>query len=132
MPFRGLEAIKKCKRVFLEAYTSILMVGNTELEDLYGKKVEIADREMVESQADTILHDAAADDVAFCVVGDPFGATTHSDLVLRAHKLGIKVNIIHNASIMNAIAACGLQLYRFGQVHSVTLDEQFTNFRTLV
>ena len=28
-------------------------------------------------------------DVAFLVVGDPFGATTHSDLVLRAKELGI-------------------------------------------
>jgi len=130
--FRGLEAIKKCKRVFLEAYTSILLVGTTELEELYGKKVEIADREMVESQADTILHDASEDDVAFCVVGDPFGATTHSDLVLRAHKLCIKVNIIHNASIMNAIAACGLQLYRFGQVLSFTPDQPSTSFRLLV
>ena len=27
--------------------------------------------------------------VAFLVVGDPFGATTHSDLVLRAKELGI-------------------------------------------
>lgn len=119
MPYRGLEAIKRCKRVFLEAYTSILLVGTAELETLYGKKVETADREMVESQADVILEDATDDDVAFCVVGDPFGATTHSDLVLRAHKQGIKVSIIHNASIMNAIAACGLQLYRFGQVCSL-------------
>lgn len=102
--------------MFLEAYTSILLVGASELEALYGKQVEVADREMVESQSDTILKDALADDVAFCVVGDPFGATTHSDLVLRAHREGIKVTVIHNASIMNAIAACGLQLYRFGQV----------------
>eukprot|EP00892_Ulva_mutabilis_P001251 jgi/Ulvmu1/11126/UM071_0009.1 len=116
---RGLDAIRKCKRVFLEAYTSILLVGTSELEELYGKEVEVADREMVESQSGRILQDARTEDVAFCVVGDPFGATTHSDLVLRAHQEGIKVSVIHNASIMNAIAACGLQLYRFGQTISV-------------
>jgi diphthine synthase len=29
------------------------------------------------------------------------------------------VHVIHNASIMNAVAACGLQLYRFGQAVSL-------------
>jgi hypothetical protein len=33
--------------------------------------------------------------------------------------MGIKVQIIHNASIMNACAACGLQLYAFGQTISI-------------
>ena len=43
-------------------------------------------------------------------------ATTHTDLQLRARTLGITVTVIHNASIMNAVGACGLQLYRFGEV----------------
>lgn len=51
---------------------------------------------------------------SLCVVHAPLGrATTHSDLVLRAHNLGVKVEVVHNASIMNAIGACGLQLYRY-------------------
>ena len=44
------------------------------------------------------------------VVGDPFGATTHTDLVLRAKEAGVKYQVIHNASIMNAIGCCGLQV----------------------
>jgi diphthamide biosynthesis methyltransferase len=51
-------------------------------------------------------------------------ATTHTDLELRARDLGIPVKIIHNASIMNAVGVCGLQLYRFGEVglpHTRTL-----------
>lgn len=44
------------------------------------------------------------------VVGDPFGATTHTDLVLRAKEAGIQYRVIHNASIMNAIGCCGLQV----------------------
>jgi diphthine methyl ester synthase len=74
---------------------------------------------MVESGSDDILNFAKDSDVAFLVVGDPFGATTHSDLRLRAHRMGIVVEVIHNASIMNAVACCGLQLYRFGQAVSV-------------
>ena len=44
------------------------------------------------------------------VVGDPFGATTHTDLVLRAKEAGVKYQVIRNASIMNAIGCCGLQV----------------------
>lgn len=46
-------------------------------------------------------------------------ATTHTDLVLRARKEGIQVQVIHNASIMNAIGKCGLQLYKFGETVSL-------------
>lgn len=53
------------------------------------------------------------------MVGDPFGATTHSDLVLRAKEQKIPTQSIHNASIMNAIGCCGLQLYNFGETVSI-------------
>lgn len=116
---KGLEAIKSCSRVYLEAYTSILMVDKSKLETFYGKEVTIADREMVESEADVMLKNADTENVAFLVVGDPYGATTHSDLVLRAHEIGIETKVIHNASIMNAIGCCGLQLYNYGQTVSI-------------
>lgn len=117
---RGLETIRKCKRVYLEAYTSILMAADQlSLEKFYGKDIILADRELVETGADQILAGADEDDIAFLVVGDVFGATTHTDLVLRAVELGIKYELIHNASVMNAVGACGLQLYQFGQTVSL-------------
>jgi len=48
-----------------------------------------------------------------------FRATTHTDIILRARALKITVRVIHNASIMNAVGACGLQLYSFGQTVSL-------------
>lgn len=42
-------------------------------EKLYGKPVTLADRETVEEKADAILEEAQESDVAFLVVGDPFG-----------------------------------------------------------
>ncbi|KAJ2849612.1 diphthine synthase [Coemansia brasiliensis] len=116
---KGLEAVKACERVYLEAYTSILMVDKQRLEAFYGKPVLVAHRETVESDSDEILRDADRVDVAFLVVGDPYGATTHTDLVLRARQRGISVKTIHNASIMNAVGATGLQLYNFGQTVSI-------------
>jgi len=74
---------------------------------------------MVESNSEEILRDAATEDVAFLVVGDPFGATTHTDLVLRARELGIAVSTVPNASILSGIGATGLQLYNFGQTVSM-------------
>jgi len=116
---RGLEAIKRSARVYLESYTSILMVRKEKLEAFYQKPLIIADRDLVETDSDAILKDAAQVDISLLVVGDPFGATTHTDILLRARELKIPVNVIHNASIMNAIGACGLQLYNFGQTVSL-------------
>ena len=111
---KGLEAIKSSSKVYLEHYTSLLGVDPDRLSNFYGKQVILADREMVESEADRLLENANNDDVSFLVVGDPFGATTHSDIVLRARQKDIKVKVIHNASIMNAIGCIGLALYSYG------------------
>ncbi|MCJ1295650.1 diphthine synthase [Xylographa carneopallida] len=116
---KGLTIVKKAARVYLEAYTSILLVSKETVEAYYGRSVIIADREMVESSSDQILAEADTSDVAFLVVGDPFGATTHTDLVLRARELKIPVRNIPNASIMSAIGSTGLQLYNFGQTVSM-------------
>ncbi|XP_068727515.1 diphthine methyl ester synthase-like [Montipora capricornis] len=118
---KGLEIIKNADYVFLEAYTSILCVEQQVLEEFYGRQIQLADRETVEQNSDVILEHAKDKDVAFLVVGDPFGATTHSDLVLRAHQLNIRYQVIHNASIMNAVGCCGLQLYNFGETVSIVL-----------
>eukprot|EP01063_Lacrimia_lanifica_P003836 TRINITY_DN12111_c0_g1_i1.p1 TRINITY_DN12111_c0_g1~~TRINITY_DN12111_c0_g1_i1.p1 ORF type:complete len:291 (+),score=129.79 TRINITY_DN12111_c0_g1_i1:261-1133(+) len=118
---KGLETVRQCDKVYLEAYTSILLshqVGDaSQLSEFYGKEVIVADREAVESG--DILDGAKELKVALLVVGDPFGATTHSDLVVRCKEQGIECNVIHNATIMSAIGACGLQLYRYGQAVSI-------------
>lgn len=40
---------------------------------MYGKPLKVADREMVEEKTDDMLLEAREFDVAFLVVGDPFG-----------------------------------------------------------
>ena len=116
---KGLKAIQSSERVYLEAYTSVLGVNKDDLENFYKKTIIIADREMVEQNSDEIIRNAETINVSFLVVGDPFGATTHSDLVLRAIEKGISYKIIHNASIMNSVGCCGLQLYNFGETVSI-------------
>ena len=123
---RGLEAIKSCEKVFLEHYTSILRVNKDRLEEFYGKEIVMADRNMVESEAEQIFEPAKQGNVAMLVVGDPVCATTHTDMVLRAQEFGAKVELIHNASAMGAAGCCGLQLYNFGQTVSIPyFDDQW-------
>lgn len=119
---KGLKAIKSSDYVYLEHYTSILKEDpnyKNELEKFYEKEIILADRNMVEQNSDDIIENARDKTVSFLVVGDPFGATTHSDLVLRAIQKGIKYTIIHNVSIMNAVGCSGLQLYSFGETISI-------------
>ena len=121
---KGLEVIKISEKVFLEGYTSILNIDLAKLEQFYQKKVTLCFRETVEIEMDEILAEIASESnigktFSFLVVGDPFCATTHSDLQLRAIKLGIQVKAIHNASIINAVGVCGMQLYSFGPIVSI-------------
>jgi diphthine synthase len=116
---KGLEAVKDADVVYLEHYTSVLISDVSELESFYGKKIVLATRTMVEGDDNCILTDAETKKVAFLVVGDAFGATTHSDLFLRAKQKNVDVNVIHNSSILTAIGVCGLQLYQFGKTTSM-------------
>ncbi|KAG2540687.1 hypothetical protein PVAP13_9NG303256 [Panicum virgatum] len=118
---RGLDAVRRCARIYMEARTALLTLGVdgdtssrlTKLENLYGNAVTIAGREIVEGESgDQILCEATGADIAFLVVGHPFGSdepsckATHTDLVVEAKKLGIEVKVIDSASVLNAVGAC--------------------------
>lgn len=121
---RGLEAVKLCDTVYLEHYTSILGIDKDKLETLYDRDVILASRDFVEKEADEKLIKAAKEkDVALLVVGDVFGATTHTDLMIRAKNAGVKVEVIFNASIMNAMGIVGLELYKFGKTTSIVFPD---------
>lgn len=117
---KGLELAKKADKVYLESYTSVLNCSIKDLEKTIGKKIELANREVVEKKAEaTILQSARDADCALLVIGDPLVATTHIDLIERARKENIPVKVVHNASIISAIGATGLQVYKFGKTTSI-------------
>uniref|UniRef100_A0A674DXP3 Diphthamide biosynthesis 5 n=1 Tax=Salmo trutta TaxID=8032 RepID=A0A674DXP3_SALTR len=89
-----------------------ITVKGLEIED-YGRKLILADRDMVEQKADELLKESEVSDVEYLVVGDPF-----VDMVLREVNAGIQCRVIHNAST-NAVECCGLQLYNFGETVSI-------------
>jgi len=122
---KGLEAVRQCDFVYLENYTSKLQCSFEKLDKLYGKKIILADRDVVEKEAeDTILKHAKSKKVAFLVIGDVFGATTHADLMIRAKEKKIKYEIINNTSVLNAVGVVGLELYKYGKVTSIPFDNE--------
>jgi len=121
---RGLECVKSCSKLYLEYYTSVLGIDNKKLEEFYGVPITVADRNMVESEAEQIYLAAKDTNIGFLVVGDPLCATTHVDLILRAKALDIKVEVVHNTSVMGAVASCGLPLYQYGYTVSIPFFEE--------
>jgi len=129
---RGLNYIKTCGVLFLEAYTSILSnsISAPQLKEFYSTQgyngeIKVADRNLVESEADQITSPCLkGDNVGLLIVGDPVCATTHTDIMIRAREQGIEVVVVHNASVMGAVGSCGLQLYNYGQTVSIPFFEE--------
>ena len=113
----ALEIIPRCKRVYLENYTVDFPYTEQQLVDEIGKKVVPADRTKVESME--MVDEAKKMDIALLIYGSPLTATTHITLIHEAIASGVKYRVIQNASIFDAIAETGLQLYKFGKTTSM-------------
>jgi len=113
----GLAMAKKCKKVYLENYTVDFPYTKHQLEEVIGKKIIDADRKFVEDLK--IIDEAAKLDVGLLVYGSPLTATTHITLLQEAKASGIRTKIIYSASVFDAVAETGLQLYKFGKIASM-------------
>ncbi len=122
----GMNILKTCKKIYLENYTVDFPYPLAELEDIIQKKIISADREKVESFE--IVDEAEKMDVALLIYGSPLTATTHISLIQEAKAAGIKYKIIYNASIIDAVAETGLQLYKFGKIASMPKWNSKENF----
>ena len=116
---QGLEAIKNCKKIYLENYTSDFPYKINELKKLIGKEIILADRELVENKINELIKEAKKMNVALLVYGSPLTATTHISLIQEILKNKIEFKVIHNASVLDAVAETGLQLYKFGKIASM-------------
>ncbi len=113
----GIEAVKNCKRIYLENYTVNFSYPIKKLEKIIKKKIISVDRDFVENFK--ILDEAKKQNIALLVYGSPLTATTHISLIQEAKKQKLKCEIIYNASILDAVAESGLQLYKFGKITNI-------------
>jgi diphthine synthase len=128
---KGLDTIHQADDIYAEFYTSAL-TGTTvkKLEAFYGRKITLLKREDVEQQPEW-LQRAMTKNVVFLTGGDAMVSTTHVDLRMRAHDLGIQTSIIHGSSIMSAVPGLtGLQNYRFGK--SATIPYPYSHKNKII
>ncbi|HLC86216.1 MAG TPA: diphthine synthase [Candidatus Nanoarchaeia archaeon] len=118
----ALEVLKKCESIYLECYTSNIGFDIKKLEELTGRKIILADRNLVENNAGIIIENAKNNETAFLVKGDVFSATTHISLLTTAMENKVKWKILHNASILTAVSDTGLMLYKFGKTTSIPFN----------
>lgn len=124
LTLKGLEAVKNADKVYIELYTGFWHGNLENLEKIVGKEISVLKRNSLEDDAVKIINESEQKDVAILVQGDPLVATTHSSLILEAKKLKIETRIIHNASIVSAIAETGLHVYKFGQTVTIPFLEK--------
>jgi len=123
---KGLEIAKRCKRVYLEKYTVDFPYSLKDLEEVFLKKIVPAERGFVESME--IIDEAKKMDVALLIYGSPLTATTHIALLQEAKRCRVKIEVIYNASILDAVAQTGLQLYKFGKITSMPKWDRLKSF----
>ena len=120
--FRAFEILKKVDKVYVDTYTNFFDYDFNWLKSEIKVKIILLSREDIE-QTPTFLDEAKDKAIALLVSGDPLVATTHTDILLRARKNGIKTEILHASSIYSAISVTGLHIYRFGKTASIPYPE---------
>ncbi len=119
---KGLDAIRKADKVYAEFYTSKLIRADIKsLEEFYGRKIDVLSRGDLEEGSGKLLREAREKNIVILIAGDPFVATTHNSILIEAKKMGVDFEIIHNASVISAIAGVtGLHAYKFGKIATVS------------
>jgi len=122
---KGLERIRAADSVYAEFYTAILTgTPHAELEAFLGRKVPVLDRLGVEKGGKDLVAEASRKEVCLLTAGDPLTATTHTDLLVRAHAAGVAIRIVHGSSIYSAAPGLlGLQHYKFGRTTTLVRPE---------
>ncbi len=123
------QAIEKCEKVYLENYTIELPYDKKVLEKNIKKNVQLVDREFVENLK--FVSEAKDKNVALLVYGSPLSATTHITIIQEAIEKKIKYKIIYGASIIDAVAETGLQLYKFGKTASMPKWDEKKKFKPI-
>jgi len=119
----ALDIIKKAHYVYVEQFTSpIKPTFLNEIKKITCNKFILAERWKIED-GNEILNNARNKVVVILVYGDPYVATTHIDLRIRANREKIITKTIHaSSSITSIIGECGLHHYKIGRIATITSD----------
>ena len=126
----GVIALSLSEHIFYETYTSPIHHETLEWIEMKSQRKPIhLSRNQVEEPQE-LIELSKETNVSLLVVGDALSATTHVSLILECKKNKIEYQIIHNSSVLTAVAGVlGLQHYNFGPVATLVLPEG--NYRPL-
>ena len=124
LTLRAIEEAKASDKVYVEFYTSKWHGNIIKLEKIIGKEVIELKRRDLEEESSKILQEAKNQKIIIFVQGDPLVQTTHLSILEEARKIGIKTKVIHNASIVSAIAETGLHSNKFGRYVTIPFPEK--------
>lgn len=124
LSLRGIEEAKKSDKVYIEFYTSKWHGNLKKMTQIIGNEVVELKREYLEDRSNKILEEAKNQRIVVFIEGDPLVATTHISLILEARKQQIETKIIHNSSIVSAVAETGLHIYKFGSTVTIPFPQK--------
>ena len=129
---RLLEVLKSADKVYIDNYTSIApgLDPGTVSKLAPNAEVIVADRRLLEERQDAIIEEARSLNVVVLVPGDPMLATTHVTLRIEAVRRGVRVELVHGLSGLQAVVSyTGLQVYRFGRTVTLVYPEPEKGFK---
>lgn len=115
--------LKQADIVYFEQFTSPISKSDTaKIKKIAKSKLKIAKRWMVEDGTE-ILKNAKKKKVVLLAYGDPYIATTHIELRVRAIQEKIKTQTVHAASSLTSmVGEAGLQYYKIGKIVTIMSD----------
>lgn len=117
---KARKTISESDIVYFEQFTSPIKEDETKsLQQITKGQFKLAPRWLVEDGSE-ILESAKKNNVALLSYGDPYIATTHIELRVRAITQGTKTDTIHASSaITSLIGECGLHFYKVGKTVTI-------------
>ncbi len=117
---KARKTISESNIVYFEQFTSPIKEDETKsLQQITKGQFKLAPRWLVEDGSE-ILESAKKNNVALLSYGDPYIATTHIELRVRAITQGTKTDTIHASSaITSLIGECGLHFYKVGKTVTI-------------
>ena len=118
-----ISVIKNADIVYLESFTSPISESEKhQLREISNGEFKVAKRWLVED-GNEILENAKNKKTVLISYGDPYIATTHSELKTRAINDKIETKTIHSSSIVSSlIGEVGLHYYKVGKVLTIMND----------
>lgn len=119
------DKLKNADIVYFEQFTSPISSSEISyLKKIVKGQLIMAKRWLVED-GNEILKNSKKKKVVLLSYGDPFIATTHIELRVRAIRDRIKTDVVHAASSLTSmIGECGLHYYKVGRVSTIMKEMQ--------